>query len=50
MLGKVQQLQATSHAFQDTFRHGFLFAVIGSSFLLAIFVVLRYQSKQKSNG
>jgi len=50
MLGKVQQLQATSHAFQDTFRHGFLFAAIGSSFLLAIFVVLHYQSKQRLNG
>ncbi len=41
MLGKVQQLQATSLAFQDTFRHGFLFAIIGSSFLLAIFLVMR---------
>jgi len=47
MLGKVQQLQATSHAFQDTFRHGFLFAAIGSSFLLAIFVVLHYQKKDE---
>jgi DHA2 family multidrug resistance protein len=46
MLGKVQQLQATSYAFQDTFRHGFLFAAIGSAFLLAIFVVLHYQRKQ----
>ena len=45
MLGKVQQLQATSHAFQDTFAHGFVFAAIGSTFLLAIFVVLRYQDK-----
>jgi MFS transporter, DHA2 family, multidrug resistance protein len=44
MLGKVQQLQATSLAFQDTFRHGFLFAIIGSSFLLTIFVVIRYQT------
>ncbi len=46
MLGKVQQLQATSHAFQDTFRDGFTFAIIGSTFLLAIFVVLHYQGKQ----
>ncbi len=45
MLGKVQQLQATSYAFQDTFRHGFVFAAIGSAFLLAIFIVLRYQNK-----
>ncbi len=45
MLGKVQQLQATSHAFQDTFSHGFIFAAIGSTFLLAIFIVLRYQNK-----
>ncbi len=44
MLGKVQELQATSLAFQDTFRHGFLFAIIGSSFLLAIFLVLRHQN------
>jgi len=46
MLGKVQQLQATSYAFQDTFRHGFIFAAIGSSFLLMIFAVLRYQGKK----
>ncbi len=46
MLAKVQQLQATSHAFQDTFRHGFIFAIIGSSFLLAIFAVLHYQNKK----
>ncbi|NOY12281.1 MAG: DHA2 family efflux MFS transporter permease subunit [Deltaproteobacteria bacterium] len=44
LLSKLQQLQATSYAFQDTFRHGFLFAALGSSFLLAIFWVLRRQT------
>ncbi len=47
LLGKVQQLQSTSYAFQDTFRHGFLFAVIGSSFLLLIFWVMRLEQKKR---
>jgi len=45
MLGKVQQLQAASYAFQDTFRHGFIFAIAGSSFLLLIFWVLAREKR-----
>ena len=35
---RVQNLQALSFAFQDTFRHSFIFALIGSSFLILILV------------
>jgi DHA2 family multidrug resistance protein len=36
--GRIQQIQAVSLAFQDTFRHCFLFAAIGSIFLILILV------------
>ncbi|TYP00003.1 DHA2 family multidrug resistance protein [Geothermobacter ehrlichii] len=41
LLTGLQRLYATSYAFQDTFRHGFIFALLGSSFLAAIFWVMR---------
>ena len=46
LVGRIQQLQASSLAFQDTFRHGFIFAVIGSVFLLLILVTDRRQQLQ----
>jgi len=36
--GRVQKLQALNFAFHDTFRNCFLFALIGSTFLVLIFV------------
>ena len=36
LLGRIQQVQASSLAFQETFRHGFIFAVIGCIFLAAL--------------
>jgi DHA2 family multidrug resistance protein len=37
-LNRVQELQALSFAFHDTFRNCFIFALIGSTFLFLIFV------------
>jgi DHA2 family multidrug resistance protein len=37
-LNRIQELQALSFAFHDTFRNCFIFAVIGSTFLIMIFV------------
>jgi DHA2 family multidrug resistance protein len=39
--GKVQHLQALSFAFQDTFRHCFIFALMGSVFLLLILLIAK---------
>lgn len=38
VLARVQELQAASHAFQDTFRHGFFFACVGCIFLALLFM------------
>ena len=38
LLGTAQQLQARSLAFQDTFRHGFIFALIGTVFLALLII------------
>jgi hypothetical protein len=43
--GKVQGLQALSFAFHDTFRNCFIFALIGSSFLVLIFVNEKMKKK-----
>jgi DHA2 family multidrug resistance protein len=41
--GKVQHIQALSFAFQDTFRHCFIFALLGSVFLLMILLIAKPQ-------
>ncbi len=46
LLTGLQRLHATSWAFQDTFRHGFWFALAGSSFLVAILWILRHDGKE----
>jgi len=43
--GKIQQVQAASFAFQDTFRHCFIFALIGSLFLVAILITQKSDRK-----
>jgi DHA2 family multidrug resistance protein len=48
--GKVQNLQALSFAFQDTFRHSFIFALIGSSFLILIFVNEKIMKSRAKRG
>ncbi len=35
----VQGLQSLSHAFQDTFRHSFYFALLGSAFLVTLIIL-----------
>ena len=46
LLGTAQQVQARSFAFQDTFRHGFIFAVIGTIFL-AMLIMDGRKTKQQ---
>jgi DHA2 family multidrug resistance protein len=48
--GKVQGLQALNFAFHDTFRHTFIFALIGSSFLVLIFVNEKMKKKAMVSG
>ena len=43
--GKVQGLHALSFAFQDTFRHCFIFAALGSIFLILILLIEKPQKK-----
>ena len=43
--GRVQGLQALNFAFHDTFRHSFIFSLIGSSFLVMIFVNEKMKKK-----
>jgi len=43
-------LQALNFAFHDTFRHTFIFALIGSSFLVLIFVNERMKKKAMVSG
>jgi DHA2 family multidrug resistance protein len=38
LLGTAQGLQARSYAFQDTFRHGFIFALVGTIFLALLII------------
>jgi DHA2 family multidrug resistance protein len=38
LLGKVQGLMATSHAFQDVFRHAGYYGLFGLSFLIFIYI------------
>jgi DHA2 family multidrug resistance protein len=38
LIGKVQQLMSTSHAFQDVFRHAGYFGLFGLSFLTFVFL------------
>ena len=45
LLGYIQQIQATSFAFHDTFRHTFIFGVIGSVFLFLLFLQKPVQQK-----
>jgi MFS transporter, DHA2 family, multidrug resistance protein len=49
-LGRVQSVQAMSFAFQDTFRHSFIFALIGSSFLLLILVNEKMKKSKAAMG
>jgi hypothetical protein len=44
------KLQALSFAFHDTFRNCFIFALIGSSFLVLIFVNEKLQKKAMVSG
>jgi DHA2 family multidrug resistance protein len=48
--GKVQRLQALNFAFHDTFRHCFIFSLIGSSFLVLIFVNEKMKKKAMVSG
>ncbi len=41
ILGNVERLKALSLAFQDTFRHSFIFAAMGSVFLILLLVYTR---------
>ncbi len=47
LLGTVQQLKARSYAFQDTFRHGFIFALVGTVFLALLIIDGRKENKRK---
>ena len=49
-LGRVMRLQALSFAFHDTFRNCFIFALIGSSFLVLIFVNEKIKKKAMVSG
>ncbi|MEJ2690167.1 MAG: MFS transporter, partial [Deltaproteobacteria bacterium] len=46
LLGTVQQLKARSYAFQDTFRHGFIFALVGTVFLALLIIDGRKEKKR----
>jgi DHA2 family multidrug resistance protein len=48
--GKVHGTQALNFAFQDTFRHCFIFSLIGSSFLVLIFVNEKMKKKAMLSG
>jgi DHA2 family multidrug resistance protein len=48
--GRVQDTQAMSFAFQDTFRHSFIFALIGSSFLVLILVNEKMKKSRTASG
>ncbi len=48
--GKVQGLQALNFAFHDTFRHSFIFALIGSSFLIMILVNEKIKKRAMFSG
>jgi DHA2 family multidrug resistance protein len=48
--GKVQSLQALNFAFHDTFRHSFIFSLIGSSFLIMIFINEKMKKKAMVSG
>ena len=47
LLGTAQQVQARSFAFQDAFRNGFIFAVIGVGFLALLILDGRKRNKQR---
>jgi MFS transporter, DHA2 family, multidrug resistance protein len=48
--GRVEETQAMSFAFQDTFRHSFIFALIGSSFLVLILVNEKMKKSRTASG
>ena len=49
LLGTAQGVQARSYAFQDTFRHGFFFAVVGTVFL-ALLIIEGRKAKQSKDA
>ncbi len=47
LAGYAQQLQALSHAFQDTFLHSFYFALMGSVFLVMLIVSISHERRHQ---